>query len=34
MDMAALEMDVACYATAAYHEGSNKYEENRNYQHY
>ena len=26
MDMAALEMDVVCYATAAYHEGSNKYE--------
>jgi spore germination cell wall hydrolase CwlJ-like protein len=24
MDMAALEMDVVCYATAAYHEGSNK----------
>ena len=24
--MAALEMDVVCYATAAYHEGSNKYE--------
>ena len=26
MDIAALEMDVVCYATAAYHEGSNKYE--------
>ena len=26
MDMAALEMDVVCYATAAYHEGSNKNE--------
>ena len=26
MDMAALEMEVTCYATAAYHEGSNKYE--------
>jgi len=26
MDIQSLEMDVVCYATAAYHEGSNKYE--------
>ena len=27
MDIAALEMDVVCYATAAYHEGSNNKQE-------
>ena len=26
MDIQSLEMDIVCYASAAYHEGSNKYE--------